>query len=177
MGSERSVLAACLVGVVFAGCASEPRRFALADPLWVDPDMNHTPEKPESYYSGLIADGADQILFRPLADVFEFHKPGEAVNVNALDEAPNSSWFTNRIGFFPMTPEEVARGSCTDEIDPEKGPWVVVEAKPNGANPGFFIKAPIGRGDRPRWPRFAADRQRRPVRLTASSVDPVVEDV
>lgn len=145
MGSERLSLAAALAAALLAGCATEPRRFALADPLWVDPDMNHTPEKPDSYYSGLIADGADQIFFRPLADVFAFHHPGEAVNVNSLDEVPNSSWFTNRIGFFPMTPEEVARGSCTEELDPTKGPWLVVEAKPNGANPGFFIKAPNGK--------------------------------
>ncbi len=113
--------------------------------MWVDADTNPVSEKPDSYYSGLIADGADQLFFRPVAQAFAFHRPGEAVNVNALDEVPNSSWFTNRIGKFPMTPEQAAAGSCTTYLDPNQGPWKIVEAKPNGANPGFFIKSPDGK--------------------------------
>lgn len=144
MGSKLFVTAT-VIALALTSCARTPRRFALAEPLWVDPDMNHTPKKPDSYYSGLIADGADQMFFRPVAQFFTFQQPGEATNVNSLDEVPNSTWFTNRIGMFPMTPEEAAQGSCTEYIDPNKGPWVIVEAKPNGANPGFFIKAPNGK--------------------------------
>lgn len=135
-----AVASSCL----WFGCAGDVRRFPLAEPMWLDPDMNTVPERPASYYSGLQADGADQMVLRPLADLFAFRDPGEAVNVNAIDEVPNSSWFTNRIGAHPMTPEEVARGACRELIDPA-GPWTVVEAKPNGFNPGFFIKASNGK--------------------------------
>jgi hypothetical protein len=83
------------------------------------------------------------MVLRPLAELFAVNDPGEAINVNALDEVPNSSWFTNRIGYFPRTTEEVARGACSGNID-TAGPWTVVEAKPNGFNPGFFIKTASG---------------------------------
>ena len=144
MGSERrlSVLFALSV-LTGAGCATDVRRFPLADPLWIDPDMNTVPTRPGGYYSGLQADGADQMVLRPLAELFAVNDPGEAINVNALDEVPNSSWFTNRIGYFPRTTEEVARGACSGSID-TAGPWTVVEAKPNGFNPGFFIKTASG---------------------------------
>ena len=37
--------------------------------------------------------------------------PRQADNVNALDEVPNSSWFTNRHFLQPMTLDELAEGS------------------------------------------------------------------
>ncbi len=144
MGSKiGSTLASCVLAGLSLSCAADVRRFPLADPMWIDPDMNPVPTRPASYYSGLQADGADQMVLRPLAELFAFNDPSEAINVNAIDEVPNSSWFTNRIGMFPMTPEEVARGACKQLID-TAGPWTVVEAKPNGYNPGFFIKTASG---------------------------------
>ena len=95
---------------ISAGCRPDIRRFPLSDPLWEDPDRNHVPKRPGKHYSGLMADGADQMFFRPLAKLFWFPLPGEARNVNAVDEVPNSSWFTNRIGLHPYTPAEAARG-------------------------------------------------------------------
>jgi hypothetical protein len=128
-----------------AGCAREPRRFPLTPPLWEDPDRNPVPERPGKYYSGMIADVADKTVFRKLSQLFTFPLPTDAKNVNALDEVPNSSWFTNRIGMFPMTLEEVARGNCHGPpLDPANGPFVVSAAKPDGANPGFFVKAKTG---------------------------------
>ena len=41
-----------------------------------------------------------------------------AGNVNALDEVPDSSWFTNRLGRRPMTTEEIARGPCLGRPPP-----------------------------------------------------------
>jgi hypothetical protein len=128
-------------------CSTAPRRFALRDPVWVDNDKNHVPEPPDDYWSGLLADGADQMVFRPLADLPRFRLPEEAANANAIDEVANSAWFQNRIGFFDITPEQAALGQCgatPPTLDPEKGPWTVFAAKPNGAKPGFFVKAPDG---------------------------------
>ena len=128
-----------------SACSRSIPRFPLAPPMWVDPDQNHVPQTPGKYFSGLIADGADKSFFRPLSKLFAFDLPGESKNVNAMDEVPNSSWFTNRIGLFPMSPEQAARGPCEQEhlLTPD-GPWTVIAAKPDGANPGFFIKAPQG---------------------------------
>ncbi len=138
-------VALALAPALVASCASDPRRFALADPVWEDADRNHVPETPSKYWSGLMADGADMMVFYPLVEATWLPLAGEAVNVNSMDEVPNSSWFTNRIGQHPMTAEEAASGPCTGPGLQPKGPWTVVAAKPNGANPGFFIKASDGR--------------------------------
>jgi hypothetical protein len=83
---------------------------------------------------------------RPVSRALTIPVRTEAPNVNSLDEVPNSSWFTNRIGLFPMSPAEVARGACgrTPPLDPARGPWTIVSGKPDGANPGFVIEAPDG---------------------------------
>lgn len=147
------------------GCSSQPRRFPLADALWEDRDRNHVPKKPDEYFSGLIADGADKMVLRPLARAFSMPLRREADNVNALDEVPNSSWFTNRIGMFSITPEQAARGACngSPSID-TTGPWTVVAAKPNGANPGFFIETKTGRY------LLKVDGQMQPQRATTADV-------
>ena len=144
---KTSTLALSAALVIVAACAPQIRRFPLAEPLWVDHDQNTLTEEPDEYYSGLLADGADQMLFRPLSRVWTFPLPDEAINVNAMDEVPNSAWFQNRIGHHDYTPEEAAAGPCGDEkpLSVEDGPWLVTGAKPNGANPGFFIKAKDGR--------------------------------
>lgn len=134
------------LAVTSLGCARDPRRFPLTPPLWVDPDQRSIPGDPDKYYSGIVADGVDKLGFYPIVNALAFRPSHEAVNVNALDEVPNSSWFQNRIGQFDLTPEDVARGECGDtpNLDTAHGKWKVVNAKPDGANPGFFIEANDG---------------------------------
>ena len=62
----------------------------------------------------------------------------EAANVNAMDEVPNSTWFTNRNHVRSVSPAEIREG-------PEKGlrpetPWKIVDLKRSGMTPGFQIK-------------------------------------
>ena len=63
-----------------------------------------------------------------------------ASDVNALDEVIASSWFTNRIGLFPMTPAEVARGAAAGEGPDRSAPWRITRAKSEGVTPGFNIE-------------------------------------
>jgi hypothetical protein len=139
------------------------RRFPLADVMWKDIDTTpfHAPCKPdkddpkkqvcmpESYVSSFAWDGADNIVFRPVAQFFKVDPGEEAVNVNAFDEVPDSSWFTNRLGVKDMTAAEIIQGSCNEDVlDPLKDPpgsWVIDQGKPNGANPGFRVKV-AGKG-------------------------------
>lgn len=127
------------------GCSSSLRRFPLKDPVWNGGDQKSLQESPSKYYSGIRGDAVDKLALRPLTDLFAFQLPHEAQNVNALDEVPNSSWFENRIGWFDISPEQAARAECreTAPLNPE-GPWMVVGAKPDGANPGFIIEARDG---------------------------------
>lgn len=132
----------CTIGIVVlaSGCgASGVRRFPLASVLWEDPDARSFTPAPEGFYSSYMWDGADNAFFRPVSEFFTFEPPSEAINVNALDEVPDSSWFQNRIGRVPMSPEETAAGACGASLEmPE--PWTIVGGKRDGANPGFTIE-------------------------------------
>ena len=143
-----ALIAPLLAAMVLSqgGCSESLRRFPLRDAIWVDQDKRPFGERPEEYFSSFLWDGADQMVFRPFARLWKVDPAGEAVNVNAHDEVPDSSWFVNRIGRHSMSLEEARRGPCTGpSLDPTQGPWIVTGAKPNGANPGFPIKTPDGR--------------------------------
>jgi hypothetical protein len=67
----------------------------------------------------------------------------ESVNVNAFDEVPNSTWFTNR---NPRRAVAVAdlEGGPDSSAAPSK-PWILKHAKAGGASAGFQIKDADGR--------------------------------
>jgi hypothetical protein len=67
-----------------------------------------------------------------------------AKNINTIDEVPDSSWFTNRIGTVPVTTEEIARGPNFG-APPDPSRWVLTREKTSGAHPGFTAKD--ARGD------------------------------
>jgi hypothetical protein len=159
-GSRPWFAPVCVLPLLVA-CGAQPR-FPLREPLRTDTDLRswRVPcrtgaqgEKvcaPTEYYSPLAWDGADNMVFRPLAEVFAVEASTEAVNVNALDEVPDSAWFTNRLGAKPMAPDEFARGACRTEqlLDPalvSDGGWLIDQGKPNGASPGFRVTIP-GKG-------------------------------
>jgi len=74
-----------------------------------------------------------------------------AMNVNTVDEVPDSSWWTNRI--LPpfesaprraeMTAADVARGPNTG-TGPKEGVWTIVGSKNEGITPGFTITDETG---------------------------------
>ena len=144
-----------------AACGASPeRRFALRDPISVDTDMRavsvpchrepsdkdpaHVSCAPTPYVSPLIWDGADNLVFRPLAEVWSFRASTEAINANAFDEVADSSWFQNRIGVRPMSDEELTRGACEPGqiLDPDSaadGDWLVDHGKTDGSSLGFRV--------------------------------------
>jgi hypothetical protein len=124
-----------------AACASPPH-FPLKEPLTKDPDQKPFAQAPEEYYSPFAWDGANYMVFHPIARFFAVDPAGAATNVNAYDEVPNSSWFEGRLGFRSLTPEDVFRGTCGDKVlDPSAadGSWTIDKGKDNGANPGFRV--------------------------------------
>ncbi len=112
--------------------------------------------RPAEREPNLLWDMAEDTVFLPIR---RFTDPGRnlrrlgagdpaaaASNVNALDEAVNSSWFTNRIGLFPISLEEAARGSGAGIGPDRSGPWTVIAAKTEGVTPGFTIRDATGQG-------------------------------
>ena len=159
------VIAACVA------CSSSERRFPLRDPIWRDTDLNPVHAHLTRYESPLYWDGADNVLFRPLSEALGVVTSGESINVNSLDEVPDSAWFTNRIGMHAMTPEEVARGACTPDqmLDAEHAPdgsWLIDKGKMGGQTPGFRVTIP-GKG---KFLLKAEDKNDEPERQSASSV-------
>src|SRR3982751_3270912 len=62
-----------------------------------------------------------------------------AKNVNTIDEVPDSSWFTNRIGSRPITIEELTRGPAVGAA-PDPSKWTLIREKTAGAHPGFTAR-------------------------------------
>ena len=132
------VVAAAGVG---AGAAGQAARAAL----------KFFPDDPISRDDDTVMD-ASGIKELELSESYDFlintfaaksdREPIPAVNVNTLDEVPDSSWFTNRIGVRDLPLTEIARGpnkfERLDAVD-----WVVVRGKsPGGFHPGFVAQHP-----------------------------------
>src|SRR5688572_29208995 len=98
---------------VVASCATDGvRPFPLRDPMWTDHDQHAISDVPSRRFVSGTANMVDQTVLRPVTHALAVRTRREAANVNSVDEVPNSSWFTNRIGSHAMTPVEVARGAC-----------------------------------------------------------------
>ena len=67
----------------------------------------------------------------------------EALDVNALGEVPDSTWFENRIGRHPVALDEIERGPGSAS-GPAAGPLVVVSGKLEGATPGVVVRDAAG---------------------------------
>ena len=104
------------------------------DPIAVDPETRN----------------AAAIGSREISDPFDFVentflKPADttnqrAVNVNTIDEVPDSSWFTNRTA---LTVDDYVRGPNTSG-GPAPGAWTVVSGKSDGITPGFTVRDTAG---------------------------------
>jgi hypothetical protein len=91
-----------------------------------------------------VADvGADA---RTVGEWLHLAPPEEAANVNALDEVPDSTWFTNRHGRKRLSPAEIERGAPPARAPAADGPLVILSGKSLGMTPGFVMRDQ--RGDR-----------------------------
>jgi len=152
---------ALTLAVALGGCRGDRlgARFPLQGPMERDPDLDAVDAGchleagkevcgPREYVSSFAWDAADNTVFRPISAFFAVAPAGRARNVNAFDEVPSSSWFTNRAR-RPRTDAEIAEGPCAggpriETADEARG-IVVDRGKDNGANPGFRVKIP-GKG-------------------------------
>jgi len=132
---------AAIIGLLAVATVSMPRsaspRFYPDDPLWVDDDR----AMPVKAVPIEDTNGFDFV-------VNTFAQPGErrdvrALNVNTVDEVPDSSWFTNRIGRKAMSVAEIVRGPDRAESVDLAG-WKVSGGKTTGVQPGFRMTDPQG---------------------------------
>ncbi|HMF95031.1 MAG TPA: hypothetical protein VKE96_12085, partial [Vicinamibacterales bacterium] len=136
--ARRSRIAAAVAGTValaaaltIATSAASPRYYD-DDPIWEDRDtQDASGMKPLEV--DLLVDLTTNLLQRSAIGA------GRARNVNTVDEVPDSSWFTNRAGARPLTPDDVFKGPDTT-AGPPPGRWTITSSKSDGVTPGFTIK-------------------------------------
>lgn len=174
------------LALALVSCAPAERRFPLRAPVWRDADMQsvfvpcradpakgdpeHVSCAPRIYDSPPMWDEADNLVFRPLSQALGIVASGESVDVNSLDEVPDSSWFTNRLGTREVTVPELRLGGCDPAqiIDPRSaadGTWIIEKGKTKGGSPGFRVTIP-GKGQF----QFKADDESQPEQSSAGSV-------
>jgi hypothetical protein len=139
-GPRQWLAGAAIAAVVVLGLESHGAspRFLPDDPLQVDDDR------------AIDASAVTPIEGSNAFDFYEhtFSKPGDrrdvrAVNVNSIDEVPDSSWFTNRIGRRAMNVAEIVRGpNLLDDVNIDG--WPVVQEKSSGITPGYRVTDPSG---------------------------------
>jgi hypothetical protein len=146
------------------GACGPPPRFLDQPVVWRVADDRDIPEPAEREYWPMTY-FAQVFFVRRFDRVLELRDPEPAANTNALDDVPDSTWFTNRIGARALSPEEAALGPAAGGHGPPALPLTVVAAKKGGGNPGFIARDAGGR-------RFLVkfDRKENPEMQTAAGV-------
>jgi hypothetical protein len=138
---------AWIASAALAGCATPPVvpevRFANAPAALAVNDRLDVKRHPEPRL--FLADTYlwDATIGRRLPRALELPRDRRALGVNALDEVPDSTWFTNRIGVRELTPDEVRTGPLTNDPERHK-PWTVHSTKIGGTELGFIVKDGTG---------------------------------
>jgi hypothetical protein len=133
-----AALTAAVVVCATAATATNGPRFYRDDPLWVDDDS--------SLDASRVVPVEDANSYDFIINTFT--SPGErrdvrAMNVNSVDEVPDSSWFVNRIGRVALPTGALVRGP--DRLDSVSlDDWVVSSGKSTGLQPGFRMTDPEG---------------------------------
>jgi len=126
--------------VMLAGCAvvmsaqTTGRRFYADDPIARVPDSA----------DASAANPHDVGLFFSLSyNLFVTGRKSpvlvQAGNLNTIDEVPDSSWFTNRIGARELSPEDLGRGPIAGK-PPASEHWTITREKSAGFSPGFTAR-------------------------------------
>jgi len=136
-----------MFGLLLVICVAEVRS---SEVLWLDFDMKNIPEPKEResgfydyLFKGQFMEGTKQQLDVPRWIRKIAGNPKQASNVNALDEVPDSSWYTNRHRFHRMTAAELQRGPNSGS-PPDFSSVTITKAKTSGVTPGMMVKDATG---------------------------------
>ena len=127
----RGAVAVALVAALTVAGTAAGRKFYDDDPIGREPEtQDASGAKP--FDIGLIYD----LTYNLFVTARQPPQNVRARNVNTIDEVPDSSWFTNRLGSRPLTVDEVLRGPDEGE-GPAAAKWTLIREKASGAAPGF----------------------------------------
>ncbi len=126
------------------GCGSSSPvgtiRFQTAAPVWRVDDKVPQEKQPSErgFWRNLYkVDGA---FARRTTRALELRGDKPALDINALGEVPDSTWFTNRIGMREMSLDELKRGPNLSPSPFDHRPWTITGAKVGGKSLGFTFQ-------------------------------------
>src|SRR5215510_8608947 len=142
VGRKVALLIAVVMSIALASFAQARH----SEVLWLDFDMKNIPEPKERqsgyydyFFKGQLIEGAKRGVDVPRWVRLATGNPKQASNVNALDEVPDSSWYTNRHHIRRMSTDELQRGPNTGK-GPDFSTAVITKAKTSGVTPGMMVK-------------------------------------
>jgi hypothetical protein len=128
-------LAACATSTALDG-----PRFHNAAPVTVVDDRRDVPEPPAARDHEMLLFYFDGMFGRPLTRALELPRPRRALGVNAFDEVPDSTWFTNRLGIREVPVFELRDGPVIVGTPEAHKPWTILSSKRGGVSIGFVIR-------------------------------------
>ncbi|MEO8550881.1 MAG: hypothetical protein ABI678_12935, partial [Kofleriaceae bacterium] len=112
-------------------------RFAEAPPITVVNDRIDVAKPPAKHEKLSDVWGYEGSIERPLETMLALRRHVRARGVNALDEVPDSTWFTNR---GELTPEQVGIGASTGDSPELHKPWKIVGGQVGGTSHGLIVE-------------------------------------
>ena len=146
MMTSGALIAAALLGAACAGHAPASEiRFHNQEPIRLVNDRRHVPEKPAERRFYRVLNRYDSYFHRRLTRWMEMRSVRRAANVNSIDEVPDSTWFTNRIGARALPVDELRRGPNLTGSPEAHLPWTVKSSKVGGVAVGFIVEDSRGK--------------------------------
>ncbi|MBA3465069.1 MAG: hypothetical protein H0T46_34365 [Deltaproteobacteria bacterium] len=144
----RHILVAVALALV-TGCASSSPvgtiRFQPEAPVWRVEDkvpLAATPKKRDFYR---LFTKVDFVFARRGTRAMELRKAKRVEDINSIDEVPDSTWFTNRIGMRDLTLDELKRGPNVSPSPFDHRPWTITGMKVGGMSLGFTFEDALKR--------------------------------
>jgi hypothetical protein len=148
----RTLIPACVavaVAAAGAGCTGSARipsvRYANQPPVAVVNDRRNIAKQPATRKHNIDLYHFDGSFVRLITRAMEVKRHQRALGVNAFDEVPDSTWFTNRIGMHDMTPDQIAAGPAAVGNPEDYKPWTIKSSKVGGKSVGFIVEDSRGK--------------------------------
>ena len=128
------IVSACALGLLTSVVSSQNLHFYSDDPIVREPESQDA-SKAQPYDIKSLYEMTHNLF------VIAGYKPSglRSKDLNTIDEVPDSSWFTNRIGAATVTVDDIVRGANRG-APPDPSRWVVLREKTSGAHPGFTAR-------------------------------------
>ncbi|MBA3465076.1 MAG: hypothetical protein H0T46_34400 [Deltaproteobacteria bacterium] len=140
----RLILIAAICASACARPAAGTLRYKAQEPVWKVNDATTLEKRPEEREYLRTLYHVDGFFVRRLTRAMDFAPSGRALDVNSLDEVPDSTWFTNRIGVRDLTTDELRKGPNEKDSPFNHLPVKITGAKVGGTAIGFVAEDATG---------------------------------